>query len=93
MKCEKCGKEMAYLMVDTFQNDCSDAWEKRAFQECEDNAVCLDLDASWTGNDLFKDERRETIRCPHCYAYPFENTELQVHEIVRVVCFKKENEI
>lgn len=91
MRCEKCGKEIDYLLVNVFQCDGSDRYEKYIPAECDQNAVYLDLDSSWTGYDLTEKEQRKTILCPYCKTWPFENKEVQQHKFVRVVGFKKEN--
>ena len=31
----------------------------------------------------------DTVVCPHCKRFPFKNTEMQIYDVVRVVCFKE----
>lgn len=90
MKCEKCGEEISYLLVDVFNRDGSDSDQMLPITECENNAAYIETDPNWTGYELSEYESRETIICPHCKQFPFESTEMQVYDIVRVVCFRKE---
>lgn len=89
MICEKCGKEIDTVMVNEFDRDGSDGWYRTAIEECEQDAVVIDTDKTWTGYELSEEEMTETITCPHCGQFPFESKEVQVYEIVRIVCFKK----
>lgn len=89
MKCEKCGAEINRIMVDSFIYDGSDIESAECFSEMDENAVVIDVDADWTGYDLTEEEQRRTITCPCCKEFPFKNKEIQVYEIIRIVCFKK----
>ncbi len=91
MKCEKCGTEIDSLLVGVFNSDGSDVYLKLPVTECEENAAYIDTDANWTGYELSEEEMRETILCPHCEQFPFKNTEIQVYDIVRVVCFMEDD--
>lgn len=91
MICEKCGKEIATLLVDIFDYNGSDAFRKHYYTECDEDAVVIDVSSNWTGNDLTAEEQRETIRSPRCNQFPFENGEIQTFEFVRIVCFKRED--
>lgn len=90
MKCEKCGKEIENLLVDTFLRDGSDTDIEQPIIECEHNAAYIETTQNWTGYDLSEEEMFETITCPHCKQFPFKSTEIQVYDVVRVVCFKTE---
>lgn len=90
MICEKCGKEIATLLVDIFDYNGSDVFRKHYYTECDEDAVVVDVSPNWTGNDLTEEEQRDTICCPHCKQFPFTNGEIQTFEFVRIVCFKKE---
>jgi hypothetical protein len=90
VKCEKCGKEIENLLVDTFLRDGSDADIEQPIIECEHNAVYIETTKNWTGYDLSEGEMLETITCPHCKQFPFKSKEMQVYDVVRVVCFKTE---
>ena len=90
MKCEKCNKEIDYVMVDFFNYDGSDSDQEIPLQKCENNAVFVDLNCNWTGYELTEEEQRETICCPHCKQFPFKYDEVQVYEIVRAVMFKND---
>lgn len=91
MKCEKCGMELTTVFVDEFQRDGRDCYIEYPICECEERAVYFDSDANWAGYELSDEERLETIKCPYCNRFPFKKEEIQVHEIVRVVCFKEGN--
>lgn len=97
MKCEKCGKETAHLLISVFNRDGSDS-DKFAFVELVDcpadedgdNVAILETDQNWTGYELSEEEMMEDIRCPHCGKFPFKHKEVQVYEVVRIVCFRED---
>jgi hypothetical protein len=89
MKCEKCGGEINSFLVNTFIDDGSDRYENIQLVECEQDAIYIDTTRNWTGYELTEEEMPETIKCPLCKQFPFKSTEIQVYEIVRVVCFKE----
>lgn len=90
MKCQKCGKEIKELRIDFFEYDGRDDFYLRPIKQVSDNAVIIDVDENWTGYELTDEERKETIECPYCKKYPFkDDLEIQIYEVVRVVCFKK----
>lgn len=90
MICEKCGANIDSVLVDVFQRDGSDTDIKHSLFEEEESCVCIETTQNWTGYELSEEEMRGTIVCPHCKQFPFINTEIQVYDIVRVVCFKRE---
>lgn len=90
MKCEKCGTEIDSLLVDVFNYDGSDSYQKLPVTQCEENAAYIDTTANWTGYELSEEEMRERIMCPNCKQFPFKSEEIQVYEIVRVVCFMED---
>lgn len=92
MRCEKCGKELEYIEVGRFTRSGSDFSAKYSYKEVPQDAVIIDTDSNWTGYELSEEEQLETIRCPYCQEYPFQETEIQVREIVRIVMFKRESE-
>jgi hypothetical protein len=89
LKCEKCGREISEVLVNFFDHNGADSYEKVPF-EVHENGIYVDVDQNWTGYELDEEERPETIQCPHCKEFPLESTETQVYTIVRVVCFTKE---
>lgn len=89
MKCEKCGQEIDCLLVDVFRWDGSDDFDKHPVFECEENAVYIETNQNWTGYEQTEEEMLETIICPHCKQFPFKDKEIQVYEVVRIVCFKE----
>lgn len=91
MQCEKCGKQITFLGVNSFNHDGSDGYWDLSLNECEENAAYVETDQNWTGYDLSEEERFDTIRCPYCKQFPFNATEMQVYDIVRVVFFKTDN--
>ena len=91
MKCEMCGGQIDQLMVNIFNHDGSDGYYKYPFQELEENAVEIEVNPNWTGADLSEKEQMETIRCPHCGRFSFQHKEVQVYNVLKIVCFKEEN--
>ena len=91
MKCEKCGAEIKQLIIrvsDAYGSDCSISVD---ITECEKNAVVFETDKSWTGYDQDGEDANQDIRCPICGKNPFQNDEIQIFNIVRVVNFKKQS--
>lgn len=89
MKCEKCGQEISNLLVDVFRYDGSDAFDEHPVFECEENAAYIETTPNWTGYEQSEEEMLDTVVCPHCKKFPFKNTEMQIYDVVRVVCFKE----
>ena len=89
MKCEKCGKEIDSLLVDCFNYDGSDSCYRFPITEYEEDAVTVDVDRNWTGYELSEEEQVDRLSCPHCKQFPFESKEVQIQEIVHIICFKK----
>lgn len=87
MKCEKCGKKIDSLLVNVFRRDGSDAFDKHYVFECENNAAYVETTQNWTGYELTEEEMLETIICPNCHQFPFKSKEIQVYDVVRIVCF------
>ena len=42
---------------------------------------------------LTEEEQIEDIRCPYCKKFPFKDKEIQVHELIHIVCFDDEKEV
>ena len=92
MKCEKCGKEISYIITSKFLYDGSDYDDTIAIEEDERyNAVIMETERNWTGYELTEEEMREMIKCPYCKKFPFESEEIQVYDVVRIVCFKTDH--
>jgi hypothetical protein len=87
IKCKCCGAEINSVLVGLFDHNDNDADYELPLFECPENAVYFETATNWTGYDLSESEQRETITCPKCHKYPFED-EIQVDNIVRVVMFK-----
>jgi len=92
VKCKCCGKEINYVNVDLFDIHGSDSFERVPLYECDDNAVYIEPGQIWTGNELSEEEQIDTIRCPYCDKFPFNEKDIQVEDIVRVVMFKDDEE-
>ena len=92
MKCEKCGRELNAISVDMFDYDGGDRFVDVAFREEDENAIVIDITQNWTGYETSKEEMPYAIRCPNCGRFPFENTEIQVYDVVRLVMFRKDSE-
>ena len=89
MKCEKCGKDITHITTSRFSYDGSDYDDTIGIEEDEHyNAVIMETDKNWTGYELSEEEMRERIECPYCKQFPFGSEEIQVYDVVRIVCFK-----
>ena len=90
VKCEKCGKEMPYVLVNKFNYSGSDSFLKYSYNRI---GYCISIvaDRNWTGYELSEEEMLETIVCPHCGKYPFQSKEIHVYDEVEIVMFPKEN--
>ena len=89
MTCENCGREITEVLIGVFNYDGSDGEYKHPITEHEEDAAVIDTTQNWTGYDLSEEEQRETILCPHCNKFPFKSTEIQVENIVRIICFRE----
>ena len=90
VKCEKCGKEMSYVLVNKFNYSGSDSFLKYSYNRIGD-CISIVADRNWTGYELSEEEVLETIVCPHCGKYPFQSKEIHVYDEVEIVMFPKEN--
>lgn len=90
VKCEKCGKEMSYVLVNKFNYSGSDSFLKYSYN-CIGDCISIVADRNWTGYELSEEEILETIVCPHCGKYPFQSKEIHVYDEVEIVMFPKEN--
>lgn len=89
MKCEKCGHELTYLAIDLFDHSGSNDTVKVPFKEYDyNNTIELETNSDWIGYGLDETEMLNTIWCPYCHEYPFENTKIKTMEIVRLALFK-----
>lgn len=88
MKCEKCGKEIDAISINVFQYDGSDIDISVPIEECENGAVTFETSPNWCGHELTVSEQVESILCPYCKEFPFEHKEVQMYDVVRLVCFK-----
>ena len=91
MICEKCGAEIHELSIGMFDREGNDSEQSIYIvdEDEETGAVWIDADSSWTGYGLTEEEQAEIIGCPKCGKFPFKCREVQVYEIVRIVCFKE----
>ena len=92
MKCEKCGRELTAIELVMENFDGGNTITKHSFTEMDNGAVIVDTTPLWVGGELGLDEVHDTIACPHCGQFPFEDTEVQIDDVVRVVMFRKEDE-
>jgi DNA-directed RNA polymerase subunit RPC12/RpoP len=94
VKCAKCHKEISHIATSVFAYDGSDYDDTIGIEEDEHfNAVIMETDQNWTGYELTEDEMRERIECPYCHQFPFGSNEIQVYDVVRIVCFKTDMDI
>lgn len=92
IKCKCCGRELNYVDVDLFDIQGSDSFERLPLYECDDNAVYIEPGQIWTGYELSEEEQIDTIECPYCNKFPFNEKDIQVEDVVRVVMFKDDEE-
>lgn len=93
MNCEKCGAKITSIKTSRFSFDGSDYDTVLKIEEDDHfNAVVMETDREWTGYELSEREIRERLLCPYCNQFPFKNDEVQVYDVVRIVCFKQESE-
>jgi hypothetical protein len=91
MRCEKCGALITSVKTSRFLFDGSDFVTTFGIEEDDRcNAVIMETDSEWTGYGLTEKEMQERLQCPYCKQFPFTNDEIQVHEVVRIICFKQE---
>lgn len=91
MKCEKCGKGIDHLKINVFDRDGSDYDILVPIYEDEES-VLFETTPNWVGYELSEEEMMDDIRCTHCNQFPFKHKEVQVYNVVRVVCFKEAEE-
>ena len=92
IKCKCCGRELNYVNVDLFDIQGSDSFERLPLYECDDNAVYIEPGQIWTGYELSEEEQIDKIECPYCNKFPFNEKDIQVEDVVRVVMFKDDEE-
>ena len=92
IKCKCCGRELNYVNVDLFDIQGLDSFERLPLYECDDNAVYIEPGQIWTGYELSEEEQIDTIKCPYCNKFPFNEKDIQVEDVVRVVMFKDDEE-
>lgn len=90
MKCEKCGKEIDHVKISMFERDGSDIDMFIDVLEDDFGSVIIETNQNWCGYELTEEEQMEDIKCPHCNEFPFKQKEVQVYDVVKVVCFKSE---
>lgn len=88
VRCEKCGFKMEMVEVNFFDREGDDHYEVCGYEQAEYDAIVVDVPPNWTGNELDESELPDTIRCPICKQFPFDNTEVQTYDFVRLVMFK-----
>lgn len=90
MKCERCGAEIKSLLVNMFDMDGADGYTARPIYEPEGyDSVEFETDQNWTGYEQEGEDMRDSIICPVCRKYPFEDEEIEVYDVVKVVMFKR----
>lgn len=93
MKCKNCNKEIDSVIISKFTRYGDDYDVRVNFEECDINAKVIVTDKDWTGYELTEEEQIEDIRCPYCKKFPFKDKEVQVHELIHIVCFDDEKEV
>ena len=87
VKCNKCGKPLRTLEINCFMCDGNDRYENSQLHVLENESVYAEVPLSWTGYGVSDDEKRGSIRCPHCHRFPFDDGEIQTYPHIRVVMF------
>lgn len=88
MICANCGEEIHSLIVNMFNHEGADSFINYFIEEDEETgAVWFDTTTNWTGYELSEEEMNDTIECPYCHEHPFNDKEIQVFNIVRIVKF------
>lgn len=87
--CENCGRNLSYVRVQTFLRDGTDMFWDSPIEPAQQNAAVVEADPNWCGYELSEEERPDTIICPHFQKYPFNSTEIQIYNVVRVVMFRR----
>lgn len=91
IKCNNCKKDINKILLNRFNYDGSDSEELIEFSEIfnyESRGIVIRTDTNWTGYELTNEERQETISCPYCHKYPFnEKDEIETNEPVEIICF------
>lgn len=87
MKCRNCGVKIDSVLIDVFNYDGSDSQIRVNFEEYPENAKVIVADKNWCGYGLTEKEQIERILCPYCKKFPFKIKEVQVHELIHIVCF------
>lgn len=90
VRCKNCGAKLDYAEINVFDREGSDYRYRAYFDLEEDHAVVINTAQCWTGYKLDEDERSSTIHCPYCQKFPFYKNEVQVYDVVRIVCFDNE---
>jgi len=89
MLCNKCGEEISSVAISTFNFDGSDSRQLVPIvEDSRYDSVYFETSQNWTAYEQSEEEQRSDILCPHCNQFPFATDEVQVHDVVRVVCFK-----
>ena len=89
VKCNNCGKELKEVEISVFNYDGSDSTVKEEIEEVPENAVLIRTNPNWCGYELDEEEQIEDIQCPYCKKFPFKVKEVQVYNVVHIVCFKE----
>ena len=92
VKCKNCNKELRYIKIDEFDHEGADTFNIRYFDEEDEDAIVIETTQAWTGYELDEEEQSDTIRCPFCEKFPFYKNEVQVYNVVRLVCFDNDAE-
>lgn len=95
LRCQCCRQPIDHVVMSVFNYDGTDHDDKFPIIElkeiplhtCPENAVYMEATPNWTDYELTEEEQIEGIRCPCCGKFPFARNEVQVYDIVRVVCF------
>lgn len=78
--CEKCGKEIDKIDVSFAKPDGAERTHKLKVHSMGCDLFYFQI------NNLLKEGKQKSIRCPHCGEYPFDAITADTHEITRTIC-------
>lgn len=92
MKCSKCNNKINSVLLNRFSHEGDDYWHCSPIEEADEDAILMETDYNWCGYGLTEEEYHNCIKCPICGDFPFKDTEVQLYEVIRLVCFKEETD-
>lgn len=91
--CENCGKEIDYVLINTFDWDGNDRDYIAHLEDLGDGVYGISTTHNWTGDGLDDEDAIDTIVCPKCKKFPFKCKEIGKQEIVHLTLWSKRYQI